>query len=386
MKKDLADQLSEEKPAPVGDSVHVDTKRDGQFIESLSPRICSLEDLLKHCKVDRNEWDIERFVVNKWEVGARGPDKKIVVEPLFQVKAWLKKKTGWTPSEFREQLIASMRKHAPRYTKPKRQRTKGERLMYEVAIFDHHVGKLCWGKETGHDYDIDIAESVYMQAVEELLSRVQGQQIESILYPIGNDFLHTDNARGTTTRGTPQDVDGRWQKAFVHARRMVISATDRMREIAPVKIVVVAGNHDLERMFYLGDSVECWYHRDTEVEVDNAPTLRKYVPYGINLLGFTHGSEERHAELPRLMADEVPKLWANSHHREIHLGHFHKQKETVFVTTDTFGKTVVRILPSLSGTDSWHKSKGYTSPRCSEGHLWSFDRGHVGHFLAGIIE
>ena len=46
--------------------------------------------MVKHCRIDLSTWEVERFLCNKWEVGAadkhEGRLKAIVVEPLFQVK------------------------------------------------------------------------------------------------------------------------------------------------------------------------------------------------------------------------------------------------------------------------------------------------------------
>jgi len=48
----------------------------------------SLEELLTACDVDRSIWQVERYVVNKWEVAMK-LQEAIVHRPLFQVKAWL---------------------------------------------------------------------------------------------------------------------------------------------------------------------------------------------------------------------------------------------------------------------------------------------------------
>jgi len=86
-------------------------KVEGNTMEVIGPpgRIVSLEQLLEHCDVDMEEWEVDRYVVNKWEVGRKEQEKdmewvagvptgtitdtgKIFVEPLFQVKAWLVRK------------------------------------------------------------------------------------------------------------------------------------------------------------------------------------------------------------------------------------------------------------------------------------------------------
>ena len=55
-------------------------------------RIQTLEELLEHCKVDLALWSVDRFVCNKWEMGAKDETGKVVVEPLFQIKAFLEKR------------------------------------------------------------------------------------------------------------------------------------------------------------------------------------------------------------------------------------------------------------------------------------------------------
>jgi hypothetical protein len=40
-----------------------------------------------------NTWEIERHIINKWEVGAKDEESgKIITEPLYQVKACIKKR------------------------------------------------------------------------------------------------------------------------------------------------------------------------------------------------------------------------------------------------------------------------------------------------------
>jgi len=56
---------------------------------SKGTRIKTLDQLIKECKINTDKWLIDRHVINKWEVGAKLDDGTIVVEPLFQVKAWL---------------------------------------------------------------------------------------------------------------------------------------------------------------------------------------------------------------------------------------------------------------------------------------------------------
>src|SRR5271166_2021126 len=57
-------------------------------------RIHTLEQLLTYFEVDLSIWEVERFVCNKWEMGYKNDLSQAKVEELYQVKAFLKRKTN----------------------------------------------------------------------------------------------------------------------------------------------------------------------------------------------------------------------------------------------------------------------------------------------------
>ena len=78
----------------VTESVTDEANGNQREIDSKSARITTLDQLVELCKIDLEVWAIERHVVNKWEVGVKDPATgQVIVEPLFQVKAWLAKKS-----------------------------------------------------------------------------------------------------------------------------------------------------------------------------------------------------------------------------------------------------------------------------------------------------
>lgn len=382
-----------------GEEMERDISANAQVLTTKSRTIRTLEDALAEAKIDLNVWEVERHVVNKWDCVAKvrtsdGEHAKeaLTATELWQVKVWLRAKKPSRDQLVVEDLIKEMQRHAPRYVPvkyPAPPKGVGEQLMYEISIPDLHLGKLGWGREVGIDYDVRIAERLALSATEELLDRVHGLPISCFCVPVGNDLLHVDNASNQTVNGTPQDADTRWHASFLRASKLIVTMADRLRQIAPVKIVVVPGNHDRTLNFCLGHAIDCWYHNDEQVTVDNGPAGRKYVRFGNTLLGFTHGDEEKHESLPGLMMRERPQDMADiikaGGTAEWHLGHFHKKKETRFNAGDTHGGIGVKILPSLSGTDAWHFRKGYVhGPHAAEGYLWGFDSGYRGHFSASF--
>ena len=226
---------------------------------------------------------------------------------------------------------------------------------------------------------------MYVDAVEDLLSKSASYNIEKILLPIGQDFFHINNAENTTVKGTAQDVDGRPHKVFEAGYMAVIKAINNCLRTAPVEVLWIPGNHDRETSYYLAKYLEAYYRNTDHVTVDAGSKSRKYYHYGVTLLGFTHGNEEPHRDLPIIMASECSDIWNAVTCREWHVGHFHKRKETRYLAGDSFGAVGVRILPSLSGTDKWHYDKGYVnSHRVAEAYLWNLETGYAGHFPSDI--
>ncbi len=344
-------------------------------------RIKSLEELVKQFEIDLEAWEVDRFTANAWEVGAKDEQGRIITEPLYQVKAHLKRRRS--QSAIREQielmkeeiraLIPETFKRVQRFTKP-----EGRTL--ELNISDHHFGKLAWSPETGGpSYDFEIAVKLYIEAFDSLLERAAPYGIGRVLLPLGNDIFHIDDRRQMTTAGTPQDADTRYDKLFPRVRRLVTEQINRVRRnVGPVEVVLVRGNHDYNSVFHLGDSLECTFDGCEDVKIDNTPTQRKYWHWGKNLVMFTHGNEEKFDQLWALMATERATEWAASTTREAHTGHRHGQKLLVPALDQDRG-LVIRQFPSLTPADWWHASKGYTmNQRVAQGIVWDQNEGVIG--------
>jgi len=380
-------KAGKESVAGVKENLEVDVKEDVAVITSHSKTVRTLEQALKASAVDTKVWEVERFVINKWDCVAKiepknSKKKVLAATELWQVKVFLRRKVPVTIEEGLKLFLAQVpaaktdrifyEKHADPY-------------LLEVSIWDHHFGKLAWGRETGENYDLKIAEQIYSDAAHELIEKSRGFNIDKIVLPIGQDFFHVDGPNNTTTAGTPQDVDGRLAKIFATGQRALINLCDLLMGIAPVHILWVPGNHDWYTSWYLIKVLEAHYRHTRTVTVDASEMPRKHIEYGVNLLGYTHGCDEKHGSLPAIMAGQWPHEWARTTHREWKLGHFHRVKETHYNAAETIDGVLVRVLPSLCGTDSWHFKKGYVGGmRAAQAFLYSAKRGYAAHLNAMV--
>ena len=343
----------------------------------VSGTVRTLEGALETAGVDTDAWEVERWLANKWDNASKSDGGELVCVELWQVKVWLKRKSQASSESLIKGLIEDLRKAAPKLPKlPRLKKRTGQKLCAELCLFDMHFGKLSWGPECGADYDTDIASARFAEAVDQMIVRLEGKPVTQILFPVGNDLLQANNLSGTTEAGTRVDVDTRLKKAYQQAYKAVVGAVDKLMQIAPVEVIEVPGNHDPLMSFTLCHALRERYHRVKRVSVDIDPYPRKYKTFGVNLIGYTHGNEEKKDILPRLMAVEAPNQFAAAKVREWHVGHFHKKREDRYNAGDTFEGIKVRVIPTLCSADHWHAKKGYvnTTPE-AELYLWDHDSG-----------
>lgn len=308
---------------------------------------------------------------------------KIKIIPIYTVKLWLERKTPEIRANLAlEDFQKSAYQFSPKQVTLKLPKRK-EGMLYEIEMPDLHIGKLTWGEESGEDSDIKIQTKSARSVLEQLLSHTDKYPIEKIWFPVGHDYFNVDNQFNTTAHGTPQQEDTRWRKTFKIGWTFAAEMINLCSQVAPVEVIVIPGNHDETRSYYLGEVLSALYTNSKHISVDNSAKARKYKSYGINLVGMTHGYHEPLKRLKDLMTYEAPDMWAKSTYREFHTGDKHHKEDYVQKTDETDGGIVVRILRSLSPADSFHYNKGYVGAlRASESFLWHKTDKLVAQFTA----
>lgn len=214
-----------------------------------------------------------------------------------------------------------------------------------------------WGK-FGDDYNRGIAKRKLFTATKDVIRKVSRFGAPDCVYiGVASDWFHIDNIKSTTTKGTPQDVDGTWEDIFITGCELAVQYIDMMRTLAPVKLIMMAGNHDYQSSISLMMYLSAWYRHCDDVEVFKCASPRQYATYGKNMFGFTHGDGANGEKLARLMAIEGKEAWAETNHRSFFTGNFHHE------WSREFEGVVLYQMPALCGTDRWHRHKGYMGAR-----------------------
>ena len=234
----------------------------------------------------------------------------------------------------------------------------------EIALPDIHAGSLAWRKETGKDYDIQIAKEHFYQCIYDIAERCKHKKFKKILFVTLGDLMHIDNDMQTTTKGTFQQSDGRTAKIFDATLDMLIDGITILGDIAPVEVIYLAGNHDRATGYMVIKATEQAFRHDDNVTFDTDPNPQKYRLMGDVLIGWTHGDMQKQ-NMSGWLQQTARKEYGKSKFAEVHAGHYHSLKtiETKrdMTQTDDAGGIVIRYLPTICNASYWEHQQGYGS-------------------------
>lgn len=318
------------------------------------------------------------------------------------ISMFVKRPGAMSYADMRDEIIADMDAHAPTYLPIVHE--PGEHLLI-VDPADVHVGKLSRIHETGYDYDMSEAVRRVREGVTGLLAKAKPFGVAKIVFVIGNDILHIDHPHRHTTAGTPQDTHGQWWEMFLEAKRCYVALIEQMTMLADVHVVFCPSNHDYMSGWMLADSIHSWFRNNPNVHFgDDQRSIsiahRKYVEFGLNLIGFTHNDGAKEKDLQSLMQYDVRVAWGRARHAVWYVHHTHhkqrnvygkdaqkREKDHIGVTILQAGKTVdptqnvyVETVRTPSPPDGWHDRNGYVNTQAIEVFLHHPADGQVARF------
>ena len=356
--------------------------------------IKTVDDLLKIAEVNLDIWEVDRHLINSWEVtvgGIKTGTGQCETYTNYQVKVWLKRKDAAVSAM--EDLYERMKSNSPFISVIKRKMPKHGTLQYqprelEISLFDLHLGMRCYKGMADCDWTPDDAERITMEILEDLLELTAPLgPFERIIFPMGNDFLHTDNVYNTTTSFTGQPEADAWQKTFLRGELLGLAIMERMKKVAPVKVLSIPGNHARHSEIALGRILKAYYHNDENFEIDAGPSPFKFHSFGVNLLGFEHGhSIRQQVRLAALMANEnrLDGVWEKARYCEFHCGDQHRKGSGKPHMFEEQGVSI-EFLPGLCPPNEWHRIHSYNwQKRAGLAFIWDKTAGCVARFQRNI--
>jgi hypothetical protein len=220
----------------------------------------------------------------------------------------------------------------------------------EISIADFHLAKKTLEGETIQD-----KKQQFMYVLLELLNKATASfNIKTVVFPISNDFFHTDNYQNQTTNGTPQDVLTWYDNEYEEGFDLLVTAISVLNAHADnVEVVLVQGNHDRTKSFYLAHALDVYFSNKLNITFQREHSTTKVVLLGNTFIGYHHGNCKIE-DLPLLFATgKNSEAFGCSKYREVHTGdkHHYMAKEVKGVR--------IQQMPSLSGVDRWHLDNNY---------------------------
>jgi hypothetical protein len=292
---------------------------------------------------------------------------------------WVKTATE-APSA--EEVATQCRYALDSYKPPKALKTPLKATETELATVypfaDLHVGLRSWAKETGHNYDLQIAQDTLEPTITRLIGCAP-QADQAVILGLG-DLLHADNYESMTTKGTPQDVDGRYPKTLYAATHFILYSTDlALQKHRNVLIVILPGNHDETAAVAIRLALALHYRDHDRVTVCEDAGRFWWWEWGQVLLGATHGDKAKMRELALVMAARNPEAWGRTKFRHCLTGHIHHEsvREDHGVRVESFA--------SPAAPDSFHAAYGYDSARSMQAITYHKTNGEIMRHKVNIV-
>ena len=276
-------------------------------------------------------------------------------------------------------ILEKLLKYSPIHKEILREEKQQEGHLLVVDIADLHINKYATSELTGAEYNSKIAVERAIEGTKGLLQKASGFYIEKILFVIGNDVLNTDNLKKSTTKDTPQDTDTHWLEAFEIAYKCYAECIDLCLQVADVDIVHCTSNHDFMSGCFLAKTIQAHYRLSKNITFDIGASYRKYYQYFNNLIELEHGDKGKVDNLPLLIAQEKPMLWASTKFRYCYLHHVHHQDKKQYQSGKDYIGINITYLRSPSSADIWHSDSSYLNMVAIEGFIHSKYNGRVSH-------
>ncbi len=359
-------------------------------VNYVGKKISTVDELIEQIGADLNIYEIDRVDSTHWEVAGKikkAGEEGLWTMPLRRIRVVLRKKSDERLAL--ESLLELIEEVSPVACKIKYKKSnkKLAKRALELSICDPHLGLNCYPPECQDAYTLEDCEGLFMWAIENLIAQSKRyENITEIVFPFGNDFLHVDNINHTTTAGTSQPESLPWHYIYLRGEQLAISAIDRLKQIAPVRILSVPGNHDRQSVYTLARVLNAYYRNDPNVEVDACAKPYKFYRFGCNLIGFEHGHSINALRLASIMANEEPQHWSETAGgwREWHLGDQHRKGTGKPSSFEEQGVSI-EYLPGLTANNSWHTVKGFTwQKRGAMAFIWDEREGPIARLQCNL--
>ena len=244
-------------------------------------------------------------------------------------------------------------------------------LLTLYPLADVHLGMQAWGKETGEDYDTEIAAERVRSWVAQCVASSPASET-AIILGVG-DLTHADDQTNMTPRSKHVlDVDTRHFKTL----EVSISALATAIETAAAKhkrviVRILPGNHDTHTYMAVMFALSERYRDDKRISVQKVPGEFFAHEFGKVMIASHHGDKAKADRLVMFLAETYPELWGRTRHRFLFTGHLHHHK------SQDIGGVQWEQLRAVTAKDAYATAHGYSARAQLQAVTFHRERGEV---------
>lgn len=251
---------------------------------------------------------------------------------------------------------------------------------------DAHFGMVSYMRETGHNFDLEIAEAEFLAAFRHLLSKAPPAK-RCVLNDLG-DFTHYENFKAETERGGFRlDADTRFPKMiqiYVRIKRALI--LEALKKYEVVDVLENQGNHsrtnDIWAREYtklFGELIEVTMGGSGRVNAINNESVFTGYLMDNTFVMVHHGDKCSGEKLVDVMFSDFRDEVRQAEYLYIDTGHVHHK-----YAKKERGIVLVESWNNLAPNDKHHHDAGYRSKQSMSVALRSRKYGQIGTFTIPV--
>lgn len=250
-----------------------------------------------------------------------------------------------------------------------------EHLLNLYVITDFHLGMYAWGEETGHDWNLTIAENLLVNWFAAAVSHAPMSET-AILCNLG-DFLHWDGIEAVTPQHRHLlDADTRFQKLVRVAIRVIRKVINMLlKKHNHVHVLMADANHDPASGAWLRELLASVYQDEPRITVDTSADTYYCYEHGNTSLFFHHGHKRGMSDVDRVFVGKYRQVFGRTKYAYAHLGHLHSNevKESQLMTVERHR--------TLAAADAYAAKGGWISGRDAKVITYHKEFGEVGRVI-----
>ena len=241
----------------------------------------------------------------------------------------------------------------------KRKSTK-DTLLNQYVITDYHLGMLAWQEEGGADWNIDIARSILMSSIIDMINRSPNAE-RGVLVLLG-DFLHFDGLLPVTPASRHVlDSDSRFTQIVRVAIQCIRDCVNKLLEThKSIDLLICTGNHDEASTVWMREAFNILYGDNPRINVPTTATPYYALRHGKVGLFFHHGHKAKFDSLPLKFMVKCHDVFSQTVYWFGHSGHLHSKRKS---NEEEFSGFIMEQHPTLAAQDSYASDHVFTSQR-----------------------